>query len=71
MNHGFSNLINNITNLGLLQCSISECKLSAEKTVKISFRETRNLCKKHYQIFVNKNKEHKVNFTKASEYDKN
>ena len=67
----FTSLINGNANLGLLQCSISECKLVAEETVKISFRETRNLCKKHYQIFINKNKEHPVNFTKASEYGKN
>ena len=34
----------------MLQCSISECKHKALETVKISFRETRNLCKEHYNF---------------------
>ena len=52
-----------------MQCSISECKLKATDTVKISFRETRSLCKKHYQLFINKDKKHLPNFTKASKFE--
>ena len=51
-----------------MQCSISECKLKAIETVKISFRETRNLCKEHYELFKNKDKKHITNFTKASKF---
>jgi len=51
-----------------LQCSISECKLKSIETVKISFRETRNLCKKHLELFINKNEKHFPKFTKASEF---
>ncbi|WP_182126311.1 MULTISPECIES: hypothetical protein [Nitrosopumilus] len=50
-----------------MQCSISECKSKAIQTVKISFRETRNLCKEHLKLFQNKDKEHMTFFTKASE----
>ncbi|WP_299291886.1 hypothetical protein [Nitrosopumilus sp.] len=50
-----------------MQCSISECKLQSIKTVKISFRETRNLCKKHYELFISKNETHPTKFTKASQ----
>jgi len=50
----------------MLQCSISECKLKAIETVKISFRETRNLCKEHYKLFKNKDKKHLPNFSKAT-----
>ncbi len=49
-----------------MQCSISKCKLKAKETVKISFRETRNLCKEHYKLFKNKDKKYLTNFTKAS-----
>ena len=52
-----------------MQCSISECKSKAGKTVKISFRETRNLCKDHYKLLKNKDKKHHPNFTKASEFN--
>ncbi len=52
----------------MLQCSISECELKSIKTVKISFRETRNLCKKHFELFSNKNEKHFPKFTKASEF---
>ncbi len=51
-----------------MQCSISECKLKAIKTVKISFKETRNLCKNHYKLFKNKDEEHHSNFIKASKF---
>ena len=40
--------------------------MEAIQTVKISFRETRNLCKKHYDIFETKNEEFPINFVKAS-----
>ncbi|MHA7648116.1 hypothetical protein [Nitrosopumilus sp. S4] len=51
-----------------MQCSISECKQQAIETVKISFRETRNLCKNHYKLFKGKDLEHRVNYTKASKF---
>ncbi|MCV0401865.1 MAG: hypothetical protein K5777_07820 [Nitrosopumilus sp.] len=51
-----------------MQCSISECKQKAIETVKISFRETRNLCDEHYKLFKNKDKKHHPRFSKASEY---
>jgi len=51
-----------------LQCSISECKFKAEKTVKISFRETRNLCKNHFELFSNKNERYFPSFTRASKF---
>ena len=40
--------------------------MEAIQTVEISFRETRNLCKKHYNIFKTKNEEYPINFIKAS-----
>jgi len=52
----------------MLQCSISECKHRALETVKISFRETRNLCKEHYNLFKNKDAKYGVNFSKASKF---
>ena len=51
-----------------MQCSISECKLKAIKTVKISFRETRNLCKNHYKLFNNKDEKYISKFTRASKF---
>ncbi|MHA7734229.1 hypothetical protein [Nitrosopumilus sp. S6] len=51
-----------------MQCSISECRSKAIQTVKISFRETRNLCKEHLELFKNKDKDHVPNFTKASKF---
>jgi hypothetical protein len=51
----------------MLKCSISECKEKAVKTVKISFRETRNLCTNHYKLFINRDEKHSLNFSKASE----
>ena len=49
-----------------MQCSISECKQKAIETVQISFRETRNLCKGHYELFRNKDRKHIPKFSKAS-----
>ena len=43
-------------------------KLKAIETVKISFRETRNLCKEHYKLFKNKDKKHIPNFSKATRF---
>ena len=36
----------------ILQCSISECKQKSIQTVKISFKENRNLCKKHLTYYL-------------------
>ena len=51
----------------IMKCSISECKYPAIETVKISFRETRNLCKNHLKLYNNKNSKYSTNFKKASE----
>jgi hypothetical protein len=51
-----------------LQCSISECKEKAIHTVKISFKENRNLCKKHFKIFLNKDEKYAPTFSKASKF---
>ncbi len=51
-----------------MQCSISECKEKAIETVKISFRETRNLCKEHYKLFENKDEKYDPKFSKASDF---
>ena len=51
-----------------MQCSISECKEKAIETVKISFRETRNLCQAHYRLFENKEKKYNPKFSKASDF---
>ena len=48
-----------------MKCSISECKKDATKTVEISFRESRNLCKNHYELFKNKDRKYLANFIKA------
>jgi hypothetical protein len=52
----------------ILQCSISECKEKAIQTVKISFKENRNLCKKHLKIFANKDEKYVPTFSKASKF---
>ena len=52
----------------MLQCSISECKEKAIQTVKISFKETRNLCKNHHKLFKNKNEKYTPTFSKASKF---
>lgn len=49
-----------------MQCSISECKSEAFKTVKISVKESRNLCKKHYALFRDKDVKYASNFIRAS-----
>ena len=36
--------------------------------VQISFKETRNLCKYHYDLFKNKEEKHTSNFSKASKF---
>jgi len=51
----------------MLKCSISECKEKAIETVKISFRETRNLCINHYKLFKSRDEKHLPDFYKASE----
>ena len=50
----------------MLQCSVSECRFEAVCTVSISFKETRNLCKVHYEIFQNRDKRHPPVFIRAS-----
>jgi len=49
-----------------MKCSISECKSKGIQTVTIGFRETRNLCQYHYNLFKNKEKRHEVDYLKAS-----
>ena len=61
------NLINQSTGEELLQCSISECKMKAIQSIKIGFKEKRNLCEKHYRIFLNKEEKYKVKFTRGTE----
>ena len=53
-----------------MKCSISECKKIASESIKIGFKERRNLCKYHYKLFINKEKEYKVSFSKASHLKK-
>lgn len=50
-----------------MRCSISECREEAIGTVRISFRETRNLCKRHYELFAAKDLPHKASFKRASD----
>jgi hypothetical protein len=52
----------------MLQCSISECKEKAIQTVKISFKENRNLCKHHFKLFKNKDEKYMPTFSKASKF---
>jgi len=52
----------------MLKCSISECKTTAEKSVKIGFKETRNLCEYHYNLFKNKEEKYTPSFNKASKF---
>jgi len=49
-----------------MQCSISECKSTAAQIVKIGFKEKRNLCQYHFELFKNKDTEYAPNFSKAS-----
>jgi len=51
-----------------LKCSISECKIRANQSVKIGFKETRNLCEYHYNLFKNKKEKYALNFSKASKF---
>jgi hypothetical protein len=53
-----------------LKCSISECKIKAIQTVKIGFKETRNLCEYHYDLLKNKEEKYAPNFKKASKFNK-
>jgi len=52
----------------VLKCSISECRITANWTVKIGLKETRNLCEHHYELFKNKEEKHAPNFSKASKF---
>ena len=53
----------------MLQCSISECKVKAVQIVQIGFKEKRNLCKHHYDLFKNKDKVHVPSFSTASKLE--
>ena len=64
----FQSFINKYYKFLILQCSISECKEKAIQTVKISFKENRNLCKKHLKIFANKDEKYAPTFSKASDF---
>lgn len=55
-------------NSDTVQCSISECKMKAIQSIKIGFKEKRNLCKYHYELFINKEKKYKLIFIKASDF---
>jgi len=50
----------------LLQCSISECKSKAVQIVRIGFKEKRNLCRHHYDLFKNKDQVYAPSFNAAS-----
>ena len=50
----------------MLQCSISECKSKAIQMVRIGFKEKRNLCRHHYNLFKNKDQIHTPIFSTAS-----
>ncbi|MCA9812822.1 MAG: hypothetical protein KC483_08170 [Nitrosarchaeum sp.] len=50
-----------------MQCSISECKMKAVQSIRVGFKEKRNLCEKHYRIFLNKEEKYKVKFTRGTE----
>jgi hypothetical protein len=52
-----------------LKCSISECSVEAIQTVKIGFKETRNLCKYHYNLLINKKVKYMPDFKKASKFN--
>lgn len=52
----------------MLKCSITECKDIANQIVKIGLKETRNLCKYHYDLFKNQEEKHAPKFSKASEF---
>jgi len=51
-----------------MQCSISECKMKSIQTVKIGFKEKRNLCERHYKLFNNRDEKYKPSFTKATKF---
>jgi len=53
-----------------MQCSISECKSRAIQIVRIGFKEKRNLCRTHYDLFKNKDQVYSPNFSKASNFKK-
>lgn len=49
-----------------MKCSISRCKSKAIQTISINFRERRNLCQYHYNLFQNREKDYKLTFERAS-----
>ena len=49
-----------------MRCSISECKETAVGTINIGLKETRRLCRRHLEIYLNKEKNHAPVFRKAS-----
>ncbi|RNJ76487.1 MAG: hypothetical protein EB829_00700 [Nitrosopumilus sp. H8] len=50
-----------------MQCSISECRRKAARTIQIGFRETRNLCAEHLRLFEGRDAEHPVEIARASD----
>ena len=50
-----------------VQCSISECKETSVKTIRVGSQETRRLCRKHYQTYLGKNISHTPVFQRASD----
>lgn len=64
----FYNFINKKNSKRVLKCSISECKSKANQSVKIGFKETRNLCEYHYKLFMNKEEKHSASFSKATKF---
>ena len=64
----FQSFIKKYQLFSILQCSISECKEKAIQTVKISFKENRNLCKHHFKLFKNKDEKYMPTFSKASKF---
>ncbi len=51
-----------------MQCSISECKMKATQTIKIGFKEKRNLCDYHFKIYNNREQKYKPSFTRATKF---
>ncbi len=49
-----------------MRCSISECREPAVGTVNIGLKETRRLCRRHFEIYLNREKSHAPVFRKAS-----
>jgi hypothetical protein len=51
-----------------MQCSISECKMKATQSIKIGFKEKRNLCDYHFKIYNNREQKYEPSFTRATKF---